>query len=137
MSTNPPTRECLPTIRGGLTRKFQVPHKLEDGTVTKFRFYITANTDDAGRLREIFIKADKQGGLASGALDSTAMMISIALQYGIPLKVITDKLRHSRFGPSGFTGDKEFPSCTSVFDLVAQFLDKRFGDAEPEDGIVR
>jgi len=31
-----------------------------------------------------------------------------------------------RFGPAGFTGDKEFPSATSMIDLVAQWLEARF-----------
>jgi hypothetical protein len=47
--------------------------------------------------------------------------------HGIPLEVVTDKLRHTRYEPSGLTGDPEFQMCTSVLDLVAQWIDKRFG----------
>jgi hypothetical protein len=35
------------------------------------------------------------------------------------LPLFISKLRHNHFGPSGFTGDK---ACTSLFDLLAQWL---------------
>jgi ribonucleoside-diphosphate reductase alpha chain len=122
-----PVRTPLPDFRKGITRKFEIPYVHKDGSKDKLKLYITANTDDDGKLREVFIKADKMGGLASGALDAIATMISIALQYGIPLEVLTSKLRNNRYGPSGFLGDPEFKSCSSPFDLIAQFLDSRFG----------
>lgn len=124
---NEPTRSTLKAVREGITRRFKIPYIREDGTSDVLKFYITANTDEAGQLREFFIKGDKMGGLTSGALDAVATMMSIGLQYGVPLAVLTSKLRHNQFGPGGFTGDPEFPSCTSPFDLIAQFLDKRFG----------
>ena len=130
-----PTRSPMPEVRDGITRKFMIPYTHKDGTKDKLKLYITANTDEHGQLKEVFIKADKMGGLASGALDAVATMLSIALQYGIPLEVLTSKLRRNLFGPSGFTGDKEFPSCSSPFDLIAQFLDKKFGK-DPTIGIV-
>lgn len=135
----PPVRECLPEVRGGVTRRFQIPHTHKDGTKDTLKLYIIANTDEQGSLREVFIKADKMGGLASGALDAVAMTISIGLQYGIPLEVFTTKLRHIHCSPFGFTGDAEFHNCSSPFDLIAQFLDKRFGKGkdEPQEGITR
>ena len=130
-----PTRTPLEPIRYGTTRKFQIPYVHKDGKKDTLKLYITANTDEHGVLKEIFIKADKMGGLASGALDAVATMMSIGLQYGIPLDVLTSKLRNNKFGPSGFLGDPEFKSCTSPFDLIAQWLDKRFGPY-PTIGIV-
>lgn len=135
----PPTRECLTEIREGITRRFSIPTVREDGTKETLKLYIIANTDQEGRLREVFIKADKMGGLPSGALDAVAMTISIGLQYGIPLDVFTTKLRHIHCSPFGFTGDPEFPNCSSPFDLLAQFLDRRFGKGkdDPAEGIVK
>ena len=120
-------RERLESVRAGLTRKFKVTY-LEDASeeVKVLRFYVTANTYPDGRLAEVFIRGDKIGGLLGGALDTWAIMFSMAMQHGIPMQTITEKLRHQRFGPAGRTGDKDFPSCSSMFDLIAQWLDKEF-----------
>jgi ribonucleoside-diphosphate reductase alpha chain len=68
----------------------------------------------------------------SGALDTVATLFSIALQYGVPMVVLTTKWRHQKFGPSGFlVEDSDLKSCTSPFDAIAQWLDLRFG--KPHD----
>ena len=36
-------------------------------------------------------------------MDSFATGISLALQYGVPLKVLANKFCHSRYEPSGIT----------------------------------
>jgi hypothetical protein len=99
---------------------------------TKMKFYVTAGSYADGTLGEIFIRADRAGSFISGALDMTAMVMSIALQHGVPLAAITAKMRHSRFPPYGFTGDPEFHSASSPFDLLAQWLSARF-EAAPDD----
>ena len=127
----PPQRERLPAERAGWTKKFKLSYTHKDGTPDVMKIYLRTGIYEDGRLGEIFITADRVGTLASGALDAVATMVSMLLQYGVPLDVITSKLRHTRFPPNSFTGDEEFPSCSSILDLVAQFLDKRFG-AKPE-----
>jgi hypothetical protein len=127
-------RETMPGIRASITRKFTIRYIDEDGvTPRELKFYLIAGTYDDKRLGEVFIRGDRLGGFISGALDAVAMTISIGLQYGVPMIAITSKLRHNRFGPSGFTGDKDFPSCTSVFDLIAQFLEHQFPDGKLRD----
>jgi ribonucleoside-diphosphate reductase alpha chain len=117
-----PTRERLPEERNGVTKVFRI----QDGSKT-MKVYITPNTYPNGKIGEVFLKVDKQGHLASGALDAVATCMSVGLQYGIPLESFTSKLRAMRFDPAGFTGDTEFPTCSSVLDLVARFLEARFG----------
>lgn len=125
--------EKLPDERPAITRKFQIKYVDESGQAQVLKFYVQVGMYPDGRIGEIFIKGDKVGGLISGALDALAMMISIGLQHGVPLGLITEKLRHHRWGPSGFTGDKDFPSCSSMYDLVAQFLQARFEpDGKPK-----
>lgn len=128
------TREKLDSVRAGITRKFKLRYKDEvTGEDKVLRFYVTANTYSDGRLAEVFIRGDKIGGFLGGVLDTWAIMFSMAMQHGIPMETITEKLRHQRFGPGGgFTGDEEFKSCTSMFDLVAQWLDKRFPNGKAE-----
>jgi ribonucleoside-diphosphate reductase alpha chain len=123
-----PHRTRLPVERQSITRTFRIRYKHKDGTDDIMHIYITAGAFSDGRPGEVFIKADRMGTMARGALDATATMISLLLQYGVPLEVVTGKLRNTRYEPAGFTGDDEFKTCTSVLDLVAQWLDKRFGE---------
>ncbi len=48
----------------------------------------------------------KEGSTVSGLMDSFATAISLALQHGVPLKVLCEKFAHSRFEPSGWTGNE-------------------------------
>ena len=95
---------------------------------SRMKIYFTVGKYPDGRPGEIFIKADRSGSLASGALDAVAMMMSIALQHGIPLENLTSKLRHTRFEPDGYTQDPHFPSASSPLDLLAQWLTSIFGE---------
>jgi hypothetical protein len=92
----------------------------------RMKIYFTVGVYPDGQLGEIFIRADRSGSLASGALDAVAMLMSIGLQYGVPLQVMLEKLRHSRFEPEGYTRDGEFPSASSPLDLLAQWLGSKF-----------
>ena len=125
-----PVRTHLPPERKAITRTFRIKYKHKDGSDDEMHIYITAGVFEDGRLGEVFIKADRMGSLARGALDALGIMISIMLQSGISLETITAKLRHTRYEPSGWTGDPEFRNCTSVLDLVAQWLEARFGKKE-------
>lgn len=120
-------RRRLPDSRVSYTRKFRIRYKHRDGTDDTMRIYLTAGIYEDGKLGELFIRCDRMGTMARGALDAVAVLTSLMLQYGIPLEVVTDKLRYTRFEPAGLTGDQEFPMCKSVLDLVAQWLEARFG----------
>jgi ribonucleoside-diphosphate reductase alpha chain len=51
--------------------------------------------------------------------------MSIALQHGVPLKVLCDKLSFIGFEPSGNTG-KEFGYASSAVDYIVRWMAKRF-----------
>ena len=53
-------------------------------------------------------------------------MTSLALQYGVPLDVMVRKFSHTRFEPSGFTGNREIPMAKSVLDYMFRWLDRQF-----------
>lgn len=124
-------RKALPAERPSLVRRFELAYQHKNGDMDTMKFYFVVGMYADGTPAEVFVKADKTGTLAAGALDACAIMMSIALQHGIPLRALTEKLRGTRFGPSGFTKDPEIPSCTSPFDLLAQWLEKKF--PEPEE----
>jgi ribonucleoside-diphosphate reductase alpha chain len=75
----------------------------------------------------------KEGSTVSGLVDSFATSVSVALQYGVPLRDLVNKFAHVRFEPSGFTGNAEIPLAKSIVDYVFRYLGSRFlpaGDRE-------
>jgi ribonucleoside-diphosphate reductase alpha chain len=57
--------------------------------------------------------------------------VSVALQYGVPLRDLVNKFAHVRFEPSGFTGNAEIPIAKSIVDYIFRWLGSRF--LGPED----
>jgi ribonucleoside-diphosphate reductase alpha chain len=115
-----PVRRKLPNERKAITHKFSIAG--HDG-------YITAGMYDDGSPGEIFMVMAKEGSVVSGLVDAFATSVSLALQYGVPIQVLCDKFTHTRFEPSGFTGNPEIPIAKSIMDYVFRWLDLRFGDA--------
>jgi len=79
-----------------------------------------------GTPGEIFIVMAKEGSTLSGVMDSFATTCSMALQYGVPLKVLVDKFSHTRFEPSGFTSNPQVPYAKSVMDYIFRYLASKF-----------
>lgn len=113
-----PSRRPLPRVRPSYTVAFQVGGT--HGTLTA-----GAHPDD-GQLGEIFLRLGKQGSTLSGLAEAFSIVTSLALQYGVPLELIVDRLRGQRFEPAGWTDDPEIPRVTSVLDYVAQRLSADF-----------
>lgn len=107
----------LPEERQSITHKFRL------GGV---KVYITVGLYDNGQPGEVFLHATKTGELMRGLCSTLGIMISVALQNGVPLSKIVEKLENVRFEPSGFTATKEIPSAASIVDYVAQWLKLRF-----------
>jgi len=84
--------------------------------------YVTTGEYPDGALGEVFIAPDKEGSFLRGVLDGYALLLSIALQHGIPLERIAEKFLHMRFEPSGYTNDESIPMASSFFDLMFRKL---------------
>ncbi len=125
-----PFRRKLPDERRSITHKFDIAG--HEG-------YITAGMYEDGQPGEIFITMSKEGSTISGLMDSFATAISMALQYGVPLRVLVDKFSHMRFEPSGFTKNPDIPMAKSIMDYIFRWLATKFldGDAQQEVGIVK
>jgi ribonucleoside-diphosphate reductase alpha chain len=52
--------------------------------------------------------------------------VSVGLQHGVPLKVLCDKLSHTRFEPSGWTGSEEMGYAKSIMDYLFRWMELRF-----------
>jgi len=114
-------RHKLPVERNSITHKFSIGG--HEG-------YVTVGMYDDGSPGEIFIKMAKEGSTLSGFMDGLALSVSIGLQYGVPLKVLVDKLINTRFEPSGYTGNPAIPYAKSVLDYLARWLGGRFISAD-------
>lgn len=68
----------------------------------------------------------KEGSTLSGVMDGLALSLSIGLQYGVPLKVLVDKLINMRFEPSGITENPDIRFATSVLDYPGRWLGGKF-----------
>ena len=118
-----PARRRLPDERQAITHKFSVAG--HDG-------YLTVGMYDDGSPGEIFVVMAKQGSVVSGLMDTVATSISLALQYGVPLRVLVDKFSHSRFEPSGFTNNPQIPIAKSIVDYIFRWLGQKFLTAEDQ-----
>jgi ribonucleoside-diphosphate reductase alpha chain len=112
-----PVRHKLPAERRAITHKF---------SIAGHEGYITVGMYDNGQPGEIFLVMAKEGSTISGLMDSFATAISIALQYGVDLRVLVDKFSHVRFEPSGHTGNPEVPIAKSIVDYIFRWLAAKF-----------
>jgi ribonucleoside-diphosphate reductase alpha chain len=110
-------REKMPVERASVTHKFSVGG--HEG-------YITVGMYEDGRPGEVFIKMAKEGSTLSGVMDGLALTVSLGLQYGVPLKVFVDKLKNTRFEPSGITPNPNIRFVSSVLDYIARWMGGRF-----------
>jgi ribonucleoside-diphosphate reductase alpha chain len=110
-------RRKLPDTRHSLTHKFSIGG--HDG-------YITCGLYADGMPGEIFVRMAKEGSTVAGLMDSFALAISLALQHGVPLRVLCEKLRGTQFEPRGFTGNPEIPMASSIMDYIFRWLNLRF-----------
>jgi ribonucleoside-diphosphate reductase alpha chain len=69
--------------------------------------YLTVGFYPNGQPGEIFIRMAKAGSTIAGLMVCFGTVVSVSLQHGVPLKVLCDKLSHTRFEPSGWTGNAE------------------------------
>jgi ribonucleoside-diphosphate reductase alpha chain len=120
-------RRRLPDERKAITHKF---------SISGHEGYITVGLYEDGTPGEVFITMSKEGSTISGLMDGFATAISLALQYGVPLKVLVDKFSHMRFEPSGFTTNKEIPIAKSVLDYIFRWMGLKFLPREEQPASV-
>ena len=85
-------RHRLPDERAGITHHF---------SIAGHEGYLTVGLYPNGQPGEIFIRMAKEGSTIAGLMECFGTVVSVSLQHGVPLKVLCDKLSHTRFEPSG------------------------------------
>ncbi len=116
-------RNKLADTRASFTHKFSIGG--HEG-------YVTVGLYEDGTPGEIFVRMAKEGSVIAGLMDSFATAVSLSLQHGVPLQLLVDKFKGTRFEPSGFTGNQEIPIATSIMDYLFRWLNLRF----PQDGTL-
>ncbi|MBD3235583.1 MAG: vitamin B12-dependent ribonucleotide reductase [Candidatus Eisenbacteria bacterium] len=112
-----PVRSRLPEERESITHKF---------VIGAHEGYITVGLYPDGSPGELFIVMAKEGTVVSGLCDAFATAISLALQYGVPLRVLVDKFTNTRFEPQGFTHHPEIHYAKSITDYIFRWLALKF-----------
>jgi ribonucleoside-diphosphate reductase alpha chain len=92
--------------------------------------YLTVGFYPNGQPGEIFIRMAKAGSTIAGLMECFGTVVSVSLQHGVPLKVLCDKLSHTRFEPSGWTGNAQIGYAKSVMDYIFRWLELRFLSGE-------
>ena len=110
-------RRRLPDERRAITHHFSVGG--QEG-------YLTVGVYEDGLPGEIFVRMAKEGSTISGLMDSFATVVSLALQHGVPLELLCGKFSHTRFEPSGWTGNPKIGYATSLMDYIFRWMELRF-----------
>ena len=117
-----PLRKRLLDERQSVTHKFSVGG--HEGYMTVGMY------EDNKTPGEIFICMAKEGSTISGLMDNFATAISLALQYGVPLKTLVDKFQHVRFEPSGWTNNENIRYAKSITDYIFRWMGAKFISSE-------
>ncbi len=112
-----PLRRRLPDTRPSITHKFDI---------VGHEGYITCGLFDDGSPGEVFITMAKQGSTVGGLMDTIATLISLNLQYGVPLDAIVRKFAYMRFEPAGITTNPDIPFAKSPIDYLVRWLGMKF-----------
>ncbi len=110
-------RHRLPAERASVTHTFVIAG--HEGT-------ITVGLYPDGSPGEIFLNMTKEGSAVSGLLDSFAVAISLALQHGVPTRVLAGQFAETRFEPAGVTANEQIPYALSIMDYLFRWIELRF-----------
>ena len=109
-----PERRRLPSKRHGLTQEAKVGGN---------KIFLRTGEYQDGTLGEIFIDMHKEGAALRSVMNCFAMLVSIALQYGVPLEMLVEQFVFTRFEPQGpVQGHDRVKFATSVIDYVFRAL---------------
>ncbi len=112
-----PAKKRMPSERKAITHRFKVGN--QEG-------YLTVGLYDDNSPGEIFITVSKEGSTIAGLMNAFSISLSVALQYGVPLKDYIRKFIHTRFEPAGWTENEQIPVAKSVIDYIARWMALKF-----------
>ena len=112
-----PIRRRMSDTRISITHKFDIAG--HEG-------YLTVGLFDDKQPGELFITMAKEGSTIGGLMDTIGTLVSLALQYGVPIEAMVKKFAHSRFEPSGFTRNPDIQIAKSIPDYIFRWMGNQF-----------
>lgn len=117
-------KRSLPMKRGGYSRKVYIGQEME-------KFILRTGEYEDGSVGEIFITAGQGSPSYKELLNSIAILISLALQYEVPLEEIAHLLHGLDFAPNGsVTGHESINNTSSVVSLVIEDLIRNYSKTQ-------
>jgi ribonucleoside-diphosphate reductase alpha chain len=122
-----PIRLKLPDDRRSLTHKFRVG---------EHKGYLNVGFYDDGAPGEIFITMSKEGSTVRGLMDTVATLVSICLQYGVPLEDLVRKFEYVKFEPMGITNTEGIRFAHSIVDYIFRWMGRKLlTGPKPVEGV--
>jgi len=116
--TNIPVRRRMGDTRVSITHKFDIAG--HEGYLTVGLF------DDNKSPGELFITMAKEGSTIGGLMDTIGTLVSLSLQYGVPIETLVRKFSHVHYEPSGFTKNPDIRIAKSITDYIFRWLGIQF-----------
>lgn len=111
-------RKFLPSRRHSWTTKARFGNQT---------FYLTCGEYENGKLGEVFLDASKQGTFLRGVIGTLARVMSLSLQWGVPVSELVKLLKGLDYPPQGPVEDTDLAiSVKSVADWIAQELEEAY-----------
>lgn len=86
--------------------------------------YVTINEDEYGAV-ETFVRLGKSGGCPTSNLEAIGRLISIGLQYNVPLDEIIEQLLNIRCPENRWVGGVQVLSCAdSIGKVLKKYQDE-------------
>lgn len=85
--------------------------------------YLIMNEYNDGTLGEVFLKLGKTGSTVAGLIDGFTQLLSLALQYGVPLDKMIRSFVFTKFDPAGYTNNPQIRFTDSLYDYMFKCLD--------------
>jgi ribonucleoside-diphosphate reductase alpha chain len=112
-----PVRKRMSDTRVSITHKFDIAG--HEG-------YLTVGLFEDKQPGELFITMAKEGSTIGGLMDTIGTLVSLSLQYGVPVDAMVKKFAHTRFEPSGFTKNPDIRNAKSIPDYIFRWMGNQF-----------
>jgi ribonucleoside-diphosphate reductase alpha chain len=126
----PPIEKLISEAKATGARREKLPHEVVSWRhkfeIDGYKGYIIVGEYPDGRPGEVFLKLGKPGSTISGLIDGFTQLMSIALQYGVPLPKLIQSFIDTRFEPAGMTQNKHIRFAKSLYDYLFKVLDVRY-----------
>ena len=96
---------------------------IQKATIGNHKVYLHTGEYEDGKIGEIFIDTSKEGELVKALMNNFAIVISLGLQYGVPLDEFVNAYVDTKFEPSGkVNGNDRILSASSILDYIFREL---------------